>query len=426
MVCRYGVNISYLMMLIYFSIFLLYPSIFHISSNTFPVFDMHYRSDVIFKSTLCVFSFLISCSISYNLSYKYYLRKVYKNIENNVQLSKNYYTGYGLLLISLVLFFTSLQIFDLKDFVQTRKDVYNVLDRSGTIELGLYYVFPKIVSFISMTFCIINFINKKHDSNLLLLIILNLPIFFILNYPPALPRFYLFGYIVFWVVLFVDLRKIRTKLIVLMSFVFGACLLMPIVDALTRRGKGLSDLSLMQSITNYVSGGDFDGLQSINNAVIYVSSYGLSFGRQILSAMLFFIPRSIWSGKAESTGVMTARVAGYDYLNVSSPLPAEMLVDFGYVGMVIGAALLGILLAKIDSVLNRAWMVSPQVMCIGAAVAAYSIIFYRGALLAVGPVLACVAFGTWIIYKLGFRTKMLSSDIRTLHPRHRYRRLPVR
>ena len=97
------------------------------------------------------------------------------------------------------------------------------------------------------------------------------------------------------------------------------------------RGEGDFQLDLFKY---YQSSGDFDGFQSIINTVIYVNTYGFSYGNQIISSILSFIPRSIWASKADPTGSVAASAAGYEYVNISAPLPAEFFIDFGFIGLI--------------------------------------------------------------------------------------------
>lgn len=397
------INISYFMALVYFTIFLLYPSIFHNKINSFPIYKMSYSKDVLLRTSLILILFISCLSISYNA---FRARKVCNEpVEAEGTYRIDMKVGVFLLALSYIVFSLALQRYDISDLLISRQSVYRVVKQSDMTELGIFYTFPKLVSFISITFSVVCFKYEKMRSGNILLFLMNVPVFFILNFPPALPRFFIFGYIIFWIFLLIDIRKSSVKSFVLTSFIVGACLVMPVVDALTRYGRGLGEIDISAALERYISGGDFDGFQSINNAVIYGQNYGPEFGRQIVSALFFFIPRSVWTGKSESTGIITAKAAGYDFLNVSSPLPAELFVDFGYAGVVIGAVVLGYFLSRIDAGLDRSWYRSPKARCIAAAIAGYSIIFYRGALLAVGPVLVIISLGVWAIVVFGIRQR---------------------
>ena len=82
----------------------------------------------------------------------------------------------------------------------------------------------------------------------------------------------------------------------------------------------------------------------------YVEEFGISWGNQLLGAILFFVPRSIWPSKPLGTG-HTAIVAldQHYFSNVSAPLIAEGYVNFGIVGVVLFALAAGWIFRKLDS-----------------------------------------------------------------------------
>lgn len=85
---------------------------------------------------------------------------------------------------------------------------------------------------------------------------------------------------------------------------------------------------------------DYDSYQQMQTGVDYVRHTGFH-PKQALGPLLFWVPRSHWSGKPEDSGVVLARYAGDTLLNRSSPLwietylwggPAVVAVIFGLLG----------------------------------------------------------------------------------------------
>ena len=68
---------------------------------------------------------------------------------------------------------------------------------------------------------------------------------------------------------------------------------------------------------------DFDGFQQIVNAMVFSEDVGHSLGHYTSSALLFFVPRSLWEGKATPASIDVAEHRGYEFTNLSLPLPAE-------------------------------------------------------------------------------------------------------
>ena len=61
--------------------------------------------------------------------------------------------------------------------------------------------------------------------------------------------------------------------------------------------------------------------------------HGMQWGRQLLGALLFFVPSAVWSGKPLASGIFIANylIANYSmwFTNLSAPLIAEGYLDFG-------------------------------------------------------------------------------------------------
>lgn len=96
--------------------------------------------------------------------------------------------------------------------------------------------------------------------------------------------------------------------------------------------------------------GHFDSHQMLITIMRYVDQFGITWGRQLLGALLFFVPRSIWPGKPEGTG-HSAIVAldQFYFTNVSANPAVEGYVNFGIVGVVLLAVLIGVLARRADA-----------------------------------------------------------------------------
>ncbi|TNE30259.1 MAG: hypothetical protein EP350_08745 [Alphaproteobacteria bacterium] len=392
---RPSFNITWLMFLVYFLVFFLYPSMFHIQNNLFPVFKMSYNGHSVQGAAILLFAFLATTYASH--MYFGRNRPIVVKVPRQNQVPENvaFLGCVGFAIAAWALLAFALTELELREFLQYRNQFDRVVDRLGPNTAGVYITLPRITAFLSLTCAVLYGMRGKSKSAFAILVAINLPVFLILNFPLALPRFYIFGYLVFWFFLFADLRNRVIKNAVAGGFIFGACFVMPVFDAINRRGKTVDDLAIADALRNYVRGGDFDGFQSFINATIYVEGTGINLGQQLISAIFFFVPRAFWEGKSEHTGVITAQAAGYRDLNfnVSAPLPAELYVDFGLVGLIGGAILLGWAIQRIDERLTTSWAASLKGKCTAAMIGGFSIIFLRGALLAVGPMLFTLAAG---------------------------------
>lgn len=107
---------------------------------------------------------------------------------------------------------------------------------------------------------------------------------------------------------------------------------------------------LRASFQNTYLGGHYDAHQMFISVQNYVSEFGITWGNQLLGALLFFVPRKIWPTKALGTGhtVITA-LEQFSFTNVSAPLVAEGYVNFGILGVAVFAVILGAAVKLVDT-----------------------------------------------------------------------------
>ena len=173
-------------------------------------------------------------------------------------------------------------------------------------------------------------------------------------------------------------RSRRRTSITMVLIVFGLLFLFPIADLFRR--VGVVNSTRTGFLDEYAGNGDYDAFGQLSNAILYNATMPFDFARQFLGVLFFWLPRSIWSDKPEGTGVLLANFRGYSFTNLSAPIWAEMLLSFGFVGIVVCSILLGILLGRLDRrfVLSEA---SPILAIAGSVFPFYLLILMRGSLL---------------------------------------------
>lgn len=325
----------------YFMFILIIPAFFHVEKNIFPFYGLSYKLNDQFYASLILFLF----SLFFWLGFFFKKNKIN---QSNIFIQENFkkVNHYRFLFSQLICFFIiilSIFKFGVDSFLVRRGDFDRAVfgDNSSIRELMLTGI--KSLSFASFFYLLVykKYLNNFYFYNLL---IISLLLFFIVNYPLSLPRFVLFSYIIA-IFCYYFKSSYRNKVYVLCAFAFGITTLFPYISFLTR---GTGDKFQFNMTDYYQSSGDFDGFQSIINTVIYVNNNGYTFGKQILSSIFSFVPRSFWVDKGEPTGSIAASSAGYNYLNISSPLPAEFYIDYGYIGLIFFSFLLGVFFRKID------------------------------------------------------------------------------
>jgi hypothetical protein len=93
-----------------------------------------------------------------------------------------------------------------------------------------------------------------------------------------------------------------------------------------------------------VSNGSYSAVQTAINGTQFLREHPLQGGEQLFTALLTFVPRSIWEGKGIDSGSLIDPVN-----NRAATLWTEFQLDFGVVGILLGLGLLGVLGTLIDS-----------------------------------------------------------------------------
>ena len=168
------------------------------------------------------------------------------------------------------------------------------------------------------------------------------------NFPGSLIRAWLSA-----VVLTPLFGLLRWRSLLAPAWVLGlslsAIIVFPYLDAFRRAptlDAGIDALTITSVVDPMIHKGDYDVFQQTTNAVVYVERYGVDWGHNILSAVFFFVPRSIWPSKSSGTSVEVNGQLGYAETNLSVPLWMEAYVGFGWVGVVVLLGLYGFASAR--------------------------------------------------------------------------------
>lgn len=124
---------------------------------------------------------------------------------------------------------------------------------------------------------------------------------------------------------------------------------------------------------------NYDAFANVTATIDYTVKNGFSYGYQLLSGLLFFIPRGIWASKPNSTGELIGDylISDYDffYSNLSNPMVAEGYVNFGIFGVIVMAFVLGYFVIKL---LNWLRTNDPLKQIIAFYFAVHLLFFLRG------------------------------------------------
>jgi hypothetical protein len=123
--------------------------------------------------------------------------------------------------------------------------------------------------------------------------------------------------------------------------------------------------------------GDFDSFSQVANGLRVVAQGEFEIFRQILASLFFFIPRSLYPGKPNDTGVELARILGLKFQNLSAPWILESYVNGRLVGVVFVSILIGFYLTKLD----LKAILDVRYFLLGSLTSGFLFIVLRGSLL---------------------------------------------
>jgi len=188
--------------------------------------------------------------------------------------------------------------------------------------------------------------NKREWRFLLTaLILINL----LVNNPLASSRYWAGTIVLGFIVMLFRKLNIGRGWMVAALFI-GILFLFPLSNELRYKKVetiSLSDFSLSGLRTAYTSP-HFDAYEMGVHTFQYVGREGVTWGRQLLGPLLFWIPRDLWKGKPVGSGGVVASHFSYPETNLSCPLPFEGYINFGIIGLIIFAYLIGVLFSSLD------------------------------------------------------------------------------
>lgn len=181
-------------------------------------------------------------------------------------------------------------------------------------------------------------------------IIIFIAIMFILNFPTSNTRYFV-GVIYIGIIITIFKKYMKNRRFDIF-FIILLFLVFPIFQIF--KWYTFSDLLdgniniNLDYIFNAFNNMDFDAYTMFQRIIAYTELEGYTFGNQILSTLLFLIPRNMWVNKPLPTGEFVAINQNSSFTNLSSPLISEAYIDFGILGIVIYAIILAKLINKLD------------------------------------------------------------------------------
>ncbi|SEN61700.1 oligosaccharide repeat unit polymerase [Paenibacillus sp. OV219] len=269
-------------------------------------------------------------------------------------------------------------------------------------ELLIYSNLQKVPVFVALLFCLIIGKYKKNNSSknpyLLLTAILFITNILISN--PISNARYWFGSVAIALCFIIFRWRKSSSALWIISLVILLLIVFPYSDVY--RNSSAGTLVIQNMTKQLTEKGDYDAFQQLLNTIIYVKSNGLSYGYQLLGAVLFWLPRGIWPDKPYGTGQTVAEALGYNFTNFSSPFWAESYVNFGILGVIVMFALYG----YVSYILQHKYIESQRrknsisvLQIIVPFLAAYQLFLLRGDLLNGMAYMSCFLLFSIVFFK---------------------------
>lgn len=275
-------------------------------------------------------------------------------------------------------------------FVRGVEGVYR--DASNDTSVASSLLFSKIlrpIPFACLIWSIVYNCSKWVKTSLFVLMLFSL-------FPTSLARY---AVVLYWlpVALLLFPQLYRRNLLVSL-FMIGLLFVFPFLGNFRYYSGSLS------------FGFSFDYLNTLNydasQEFMILMGYDLvTYGKQLLGALLFFIPRSFWPGKPIGSGATLASMQPGAWTNISMPFIAEGYINFGMIGIFIFTIVLALLAALSDKTywhapdLNHRKSFGPfYFILVGVA-----IFFMRGDLMSSFSFLVAAIADLWIVRAIAFK-----------------------
>ena len=216
-----------------------------------------------------------------------------------------------------------------------RDAVFDRISVGGPLSLIINYLIKPIPAIVLIYYLSYKPVDYKYKSIVFFVLCL------INVFPTGVPRFYAAAIYIPILILFFNglLVKGRLSYLIILSIFF----VFPALNSF-RRVATAEEFSFFKGF-NFLYHGHFDSYLSIGQVIQHDF---ISYGRQLLGSIFFFVPRGFWPGKPTGTGHTLLTNINALFTNISANYYAEGYANFGYLGMFLFALVMGLVLRRLD------------------------------------------------------------------------------
>lgn len=251
-------------------------------------------------------------------------------------------------LYSILFVYFIIKIGDLSILLGARVNAYKDVANNSTERLVADALFRTPIVVLSLVLFSLHLSKMHHNFPFFWpLTAVCLAMLTISNFPTAQPRGRIGAIIIAFMVIWFIHKRPRLVNWFPTIVATGLLVVFPLL-ARTRRHVDLQALNWDDVRRAYFQG-SFDAYQMLGIILEHANTHGLTWGRQLLGAVFFWVPRSLWPDKPIGTGAQVATELGMTFTNLSAPLWAEAYIDFGVLGIVVAFFILGRVLRTVSS-----------------------------------------------------------------------------
>lgn len=385
-----------LLVLIYFLLYNVVPALFQAGFDTYFWRLLSYDAATTSAAAALTLLFLVCFAAGQAMASERHYAAALRSIQGSERHGRTL-TLAGFAIVAFLVGWMPVQMFGAAAMMQSRGSLSEVvfagLDSTG---MGMFVFLPRAILFTGFILTLYGLARRRSAAGgvdrygvFAPLFLLLLPLQVIVNFPGAQSRFWLFGMLITLGLMFVSFRSAGRRLLLIAAFVVGTFTVFPISQQINREEGFNFDIEL-PPIEEYLTHGDVDGFQSTMNTIVYVERFGHTYGRQLASAIFFFVPRSVWPGKSLATGAVASEALGFRFNNLSAPIIAELYVDGSFFAVILGALALGYGYRRLDYLFTAAQEIGGVTLhrVLLALICGFTIILMRGSLLGVTPAVA--------------------------------------
>lgn len=366
------------------------------------------------KVRITVSSIILITTILYNLIYmsriksssdlkvKKYIFKFSKLKFYNFKLSKSmglYLLSFSLFGLFMMLYINNFNI--LKLLIRGSEVLDANTDVSFTSNKTIDLITNQFIRPIPLIVFIISVIynRKRWLLNLILFLI-----FLITCFPPALARNATAGFYLPLLLLFVPIFQKRHVFVSMM--IGGLLVIFPFLDSFRYYDPNANlKLKLNYDMFNEMH---FD---AYNTFCRVVGMELITFGNQLLGVLFFFVPRSIWSTKPESSGIFHAEQLNLSFDNLACTYLAEGYINFGYIGVFLFLIVIALFSAYLDKIYWKYKNQKSYFNVLYVLILAMFLFILRGDLMNGFAYTAGVLLSSIIVYRLVYRLNSINFKI---------------